>query len=816
MIDPVAHDLRFAWRTLRRSPWLTAAAAVSLALGIGANTTVFTFVRALLLPPLRVQEARRLVSIYTRDDKTPYYLPNSYLNYQDYRRMNGVFADMAAALSISVSLGKGLQSERIVGEIVSGNYFSVLGVKPILGRAFLPEEDRTAGSHLVAVVTHGFWTRRFGRDPRLVGSEIVLDGHGFTVVGVAPEGFRGTAIGVPVELWVPMMTHPQVMSTYSEWVDQRRVLVFDVFGRLNARVGLKEAEAALRVIASRLEQDYPEANKGRTVKLIPLQEARLGPNARGVVVLTSGFLMVVVGLVLLIACVNLANLLLARTAGRRREIGIRVAVGASGGRLIQQLLTESLVLAFLGGALGLVFAAWATRLLWTMRPPSLASALLDLQLDGQVLLFTAMAALATGIAFGLAPALQASRADVVSALKDQGTASSGPRRFVVKNLLVVAQVCGSVVLLIVAALFVRSLQQANGIDPGFRVDDVVTMSLEPGLYGYGEEQSRSLYRDVVDRSRGLPGVRTVALAERSPMGGGLFRSVTVEGREAGTSDRAVLVMSNVVGPGYFEAVGIPLLRGRDFSERDIKGSPQVAIVNETMARRQWPGQSALGRRFKLGGRDSSFEVVGVARDSKYGSLGEDPQPFLYLPLEQNFTPAMRLHLRASGDLASSVSALRSAVQRVDENVPVSDVRTLRQQLSDSLWLPRMGAALLGTFGLLGMVLTMVGLYGVMENAVTLRTREMGIRMALGGPPRHVLAVVLKEGITLVGVGLGVGLAVALAVTRLLSRLLYGVGAADPWSFLAAMALLVAVGIIAAYVPAKAATRVDPMVALRYD
>jgi predicted permease len=815
-MSTLVQDLRFTGRMLRKSPGLTAAAALSLALGIGANTAVFTFVNALLFPTLPVREPHRLISVYTRTDKAAYYLPTSYPNYQDYRRLNTVFADVAAHLRLPLSLGRGQDSERILGEIVTANYFSTLGVTPMLGRAFLPEEDTGSGTGAVAVASHALWKGRFHEDPALVGKQVTLDGHAFTVVGVAPEGFRGTAVGAAVQMWVPMMMHPQVMSTYSAAVDQRRSLLFEVTGRLHPKFGLQEAQAAMRTLARQLEQEYPEANKGRTLSLVPLLQARLNPNARGVVVLSSGFLLVVVGLVLLIACVNLANLMLAKTAARQREIGVRVALGASRGRLLRQFLTESLTLSLLGGVLGLIFAAWATRFLWGLRPPALATIVLDLEPNLRVLLFTLGVAVVTGLAFGLTPALRASRADVVAALKEkEGSLGSGPRHFRMRNVLVVSQVCGSVVLAIVAALFVRSLREAHHIDPGFAVEDVLVMSLEPGLYGYDEVQGQALYRQVVERARGLAGVRSATLAAQVPMGGGSVRTVLLEGREEPASaESGKYVLVNTVGTRYFETVGIPLMQGRDFTDRDREGSPRVAIVNETMAQQYWPGQSALGSRFKFEGQEHHWEVTGIARDSKYSSLGEKAQAFAYVPLEQSYVPGVSLHLRTSGDPAASAAALRIEIQRVDDNVPPTGVQTLREHLSASLWLPRMGAVLLGFFGLIGVVLTVVGLYGVMANAVARRTHEIGIRMALGGTSRHVLALVLKQGMVLVVVGVIVGLAAAAAVTRVLARLLYGVGATDPATFVGAAALLIAVGALATYIPAKYATRVDPMVAVR--
>jgi putative ABC transport system permease protein len=573
----------------------------------------------------------------------------------------------------------------------------------------------------------------------------------------------------------------------------------------------------MQALAGQLEQQYPDENKGRTVSLVPLQEARMSPNERGVFVMTSAFLLAVVALVLLIACVNLANLLLAATVSRRREIGVRVALGATRKRLVRQLLTESLVLSLTGGILGLLLAWWGTRSLWALRPPSPVPIFLDLTPNGRVLAFTIAVSLVTGLAFGLAPALRASAGDVVASLKDEAAFGSGPRRFRLRSALVVSQVCVSLVVLIAATLFVRSVQKIQTIEPGFRVDDVLVISLEPGLYGYGEDRSRALYRRVTERARELPGVRSAALAARLPMSGGTGRTVVAEGRERqGAGERVPLVQTNIVGAGYFETIGIPILQGRDFSDRDVAGAPRVAIVNETMAKRYWPKEPALGKRFQVLEHRYYCEVVGIARDSKYVSPSEPAQPFFYLPLEQQFAPAMNLHLRTRGDPAAVADVVRSEIQRLDDNVSIFDVRPLRRHLAATLWMPRLGAALLGFFGMLGLLLTVVGLYGVLASSVAQRTHEIGVRMALGARARDVLGMVMKEGLLLVVVGLALGLAAALAVTRALSRLLYGVSATDPATFAGAAAVLIVVGALASYLPAKGATRADPMVALRSE
>lgn len=807
-------DLRLALRGLRRTPWMGLAAVLSLALGIGANTTVFTFVRALLFPELPVVESRRLVSVYTRDEKVPYHLPNSYPNFEDYRRLNPVFEDMAAHLRIPLSLGRAEEAERVLGEIVSGSYFSVLGLRPLLGRFFTSEEDRVEGAHPVAVVSHALWTRRFAADPRLPGKTIALDGHPFTVIGVAPQGFRGTGVTAAVEVWVPMAMHREVLSTYSAWMDQRASVLVEAFGRLKPRLGLQEADAAMKTVARQLQQEYPAANKGRSVVLVPLEDARINPDARGAIVLTSGLLLVVVGLVLLIACANLANLLMARALSRRREIGVRLALGATRQQLVRGLLVESLALSAVGGVLGFLFAGWAAQHLWAQRPASLSQAFLDIAPSPGVLAFTTLLSLATGLGFGLAPAFQAARADVLAALKDLAGSGGPPRRFRSRNLLVVSQVCGSLVLLVTAVLFVRSMQEAHGIDPGFRVDDVLVMSLEPGLYGYDEAEGRAYYERVRDEARALPGVRSATFAQNPPLGGGSARKVALEGQPE--EDRATYVPVNTVDRGYFETVGIPLLQGRDFDERDRREAPAVAIVNETMARKMFGEAAPLGRRFKLGSEPGFREVVGVARDSKYASLGENPKPFLYVPLAQSYAPGVYLHLRVSGEPSAFAGSLRGAVQAVDQTVRVAEARPLRQQLQASLWLPRLGASLLGFFGLLGLLLTVVGLYGVMAHAVGQRTQEIGVRMALGGRPGHVASLVLGEGMRLVAVGLGLGLLAAFGVTRLLSGLLYGVRATDPVLLGVTAVVLAAIAAVATYVPARAATRVDPALALRSE
>ncbi|MFQ5789195.1 MAG: ABC transporter permease [Acidobacteriota bacterium] len=822
-METVWKDLRYSIRTLAASPGFTGVAVLSLALGIGANTTIFTLINAVFLNPLPVEKPSELVALFTTDEKNKGgffdLAPVSYPNYEDYRNRNEVFTGLAAyAFPQPVSMWTEAEPEQVFAEMVTGNYFDLLGVRPSLGRFFLPEEDQTPGAHPVAVMSHGLWTRRFGADPAVLGTTVNLNGTSYTVIGVSPEGFKGVNVLFGPDFWIPTMMHEQILpAQFRDWFEERRALFFNVAGRLKPGITMEQAEANIKTIASALEQEYPEPNHARNAALRPLTEATIFPGIRSFLVLGGAVLMTVVGLVLLIACSNVANLLLARATVRRKEIAIRLSMGASRGRLVRQLLTESTLLGLMGGALGFLVAFWGRDFIWTFRPPLAQNVNLDLTLDARVLAFTLLLSLVTGVLFGLAPALQSSRADVVDTLKEETrTAGRGRRRFNLRSALVVAQVALSIVSLIAAGLFLRSLQGAHEIDPGFETQNLAVMTISPGQRGYDRPRGEQFYRQVAERVETLPGVRSVSWASNLPLFGGFQRSVFIEGQEGQEEGGGILVLTNIVDLEYFETAGIPLRRGRNFTSADREDSVNVVIINETMAERFWPEQEPLGKRFQFYGDDFFQEVVGVAQTSKYITLGEDPQPCAYLPLRQNYSDTMSLYLRSEADPAAVLATARREVRALDPQIPINNVWTISEVIDQSLWAPKLGAGLLAALGVLALLLAAVGLYGVMAYTVNQRNHEIGLRMALGAGQPDVLKLVLKQAMSLVGVGLAMGLAVAFAVSRVVSTLLYGISATDPTTFAAVTVVLAGVALLASYLPAHRASRVDPLVALRYQ
>jgi predicted permease len=814
-------DLRYGLRMMWRVRTFTAAAILSIALGIGANTTIFTVVNAVFLRPLPVTEPARLISVYGTDGKnagnTLNYLPLSYPNYVDYRDRNSTFSALAAFGGLGVSLSNNGEPAQLNGLIVSGNYFDVLGVKAELGRTFLPEEDSTPGAHPVVVVSHALWRGRFGGDPNLLGKTLTLNNQGFTVIGVASEGFRGTAVIGDIDLWVPLAMHDQVLTGNArKFFNERRALIFNVVGRLKPGLSVEQAQTELQIIGRRLEQEYPRENEQRNVVLLPLTLTSVDPNQRALFVQAGGILLVIVGLVLLIACANVANLLLARVTARRKEMALRAALGAGRWRIMRQLLTESLLLSISGAAVGFLLAYWGRTLLWSFRPPFLNQNSLPLDFDTRVLGFTLLLSLLAGVIFGLAPALQATRTDLTTELKER-SAQSGQtkRRLHLRKLLIVGQVALSLVSLTGAGLFLRSLYNAQQLDPGFETEKLVVMSFNLGAQGYDEARGREFYRQVRERVGG-GGVRSTTLASNPPLAAGFMRSITIEGQEPPPGGRGVLTLTNIIGQKYFETLGIPVLRGRDINEADQDKAVRVAIINEAMARRFWPNGDALGKRFRFFGEDAPVAIVGVAGNSDSLNLGEPARPVIYLPLMQNYTPTATLYVRTAGDPNPMVATLRREVQALDPNLPLTGVSTISEIISRAIWAPRMGAALLCVFGLLALTLTAVGLYGVLAYTVNQRTTELGLRMALGAQKRHILGLVLKQGLILVLVGIIVGLATGLAGTRLVVHLLFGSPGADPVVFLGATSVLVAVAFLAIYIPARRAARIDPLVAMRTE
>jgi putative ABC transport system permease protein len=815
------NDMRFAVRLLARNPVLTLVAALSLGLGIGANTTIFSLVNEVFLRPLPLADPAALMSVFTADERNRQqafggFMPTSRLNFEDYRTRNEVFESLVAHGFTAVSLSGTGNPEQVPAEIVSPGYFETLGAPIAHGRSFTRDEEQTLGAAPVTVLSHGLWRRRFGGDPAIVGRTVTLNGRGFVVVGVAGEGFKGTnAIGGG-QLWLPFAMYRETTSgfTFDNW-DSRRALLFQMTGRLKPAISVEQASANLNAIAAALAQEYPNDNRGRSVTVVPLAQATINPAFRGNLVTAGALLMVIVGVVLLVACANVANLLLSRAAARRQEIAVRVSLGASRGRLLRQLLLESTVLGLIGGLAGWVLALWARPALQAMRPPFLPDDALAMSLDTTVLLFTGAVALATGLLFGLVPALQSSKPDLVTELKDRSSQPSGGRhRVTARNVLVVAQIALSFVALIGAGLFLRSLDRARAIDPGFDVDRVAVLSFDLATQGHAPEAAIERQRQILERVRAIAGVERAAFATATPLGdGGFARSVFLEGQDTTDARAGRLVQVNGVSDGYLQTIGIPLLRGRDFSPIDTATAPHVVIVNETMARQFWPNQDAIGKRFKFF-RDEAFtQVVGVARDSKYNFIGEDPQPFIYRPLQQDAQTAVTLTVR-SGNPEAALGLVRSMVQQMEPNMPLVGVFTMANVFDQALWGPRMAALLLVVFGVLALTLASIGVYGVMAYSVSQRSREMGIRVALGASSSQVRRMVLGQGLLLTCIGIAVGVGAALLLTRLVSSLLYGISATDPLTFAVIPAILIAVATLALYIPARRASRVDPVIALR--
>jgi predicted permease len=812
-METLLRDIRYGVRSLLKRPGFTAIAVVTLALGIGANTAIFSLVNTVLLRPLPVPHPEQLVEVYGTFHNGADYTIQSYLNYKDYRDRNDVFSGLMAYRFAPMSVSHEGRNERVWGYLVSGNYFDVLGVQPFLGRYFLPEEDKTPSSHPVAVISYGCWQKRFASGRDVVGQNLVLNGHVFTIVGVTPKGFNGTEIAYAPELFVPMMMAHEI-EPGSSWLDSRDSDNLFAVGRLKPGLTTAQAESALRTITLQLAKEYPQENEGRGVRL--LTPGLFIPDIRNSVISFSGVLMGVVALVLLLACVNMANLLLARATERRRELAIRLAVGASRARIVRQLVTESVLLSFAGGLGGLLLAAWINDLVASVKLPTDIALIFDLHLDWRVLTFALAVSLGTGIFFSLLPALQSSNPELVPALKDEA-AMAGFRRSRLRNSLVVAQVALSLVLLVCAGLVVRSLQVAQRTRPGFTPENAVALSFDLGLQGYTEEKGRAFQRELLQQTQSIPGVRSVALTSVLPLTLDYsYTSIYVEGQSTTGSTNLPVAVPNEISPGYFRTMEIPL-RGRDFTEQDDKEELRVAIINETFARRLLPGGDPIGRRFNFTGPDKPYwEVIGVAADGKYNSLVEDPKAAFYRPLLREYSTNATLVARTFGDPQSALAALRQELQRRDPTLPLYNVQTLADHMSVPLFPFRMAATVLLSFGILAIVLAAIGIYGVMSYVVAGRTREIGVRIALGASRRDVLLLIIGQGMTLALIGLGIGLLSAMGATQLLTKILFGVSAIDPLTFAGVSLLLALVAALACYIPARRATKVDPLVALRYE
>ncbi len=821
LLSNVRHALRVLWKT----PGVTIVAVLSLALGIGANTAIFTIINSVFLNPLPVKEPSSLAEVFTVDTQTATttnftLTPSSLPNYQDYREQNTVFSGLAAStFPIPLNWSGPAEPEQLPCMLVSANYFDLLGVPAYLGRTFLPDEDKKPGGNPVAVLSYSLWTKRFGADRGVIGRVITLNQQPYTVVGVAPRNFKGTfSLANPDAIWIPLSMRSQALSGFLlNYAEDRRFRWLFMIGRLKDGVGIRQAEANLKTIASALAAQYPNDNKGRTVSVASLSDSALGINQRRQFVLAGSVLMGVVGLVLLIACVNVANLLLSQAAKREKEFTIRAAMGANRAQLLRQLLTESSLLSLLGAAVGLVIAYWGRSALWSFRPPFLEANAIGLALDARVLGFTAAVAVLTGLLFGIVPALKASNPNLAEILKTGGRGNTmGWTHNRLRSLLVVAEMALALVALVGAGLFVRSMQNAQKMELGFESKNLFVFGFNLASQRYETERGLQFFRDAVERARSVPGVEAAAIATNAPLAGGIFGTVAREGEENNPNLRGTLVAFNEVSPDYFETLRIPRIRGRNFTEFDRDGSTPVAIVGQAMAKMLWPDQDAVGKRFFLVGLGGLYEVVGIVADSVQLAVGETPAPVAYFPVPQRYTPAVTLQVRTSGNPDALVGSVRAQVQQLDRNLPLTNVQTIEQILDQGLWAPRMGAALLGLFGLLALLLASVGIYGVLAYSVSQRTHEIGIRMALGAHPGQVLHLVLKEGMRLAAAGAGLGIVAAIFLMRLASDLLYEVSARDPLTYGSVALLLCAVAFLACYVPARRATGVDPLVALRYE
>ena len=807
IIGDLAQDLHYGVRMLVKNPSFTIVAVLALALGIGANSAIFSVVNTVLLRPLPYKNPGRLVMLW--EEATHLGFPKntpSPANFIDWRAQNTVFEAMAAMVERSFNLTGVGEPERFDGRRVSANLFDLLGVQPQLGRAFRAEEDKP-GSRVV-ILSNGLWQHRFGGDPRVIGQAVSLNGESYTVIGVMPGSFQ-----FPTrrdQLWVPLAFDAKEAAS-------RGNHFLEVIARMKPGVTLQQAQAEMSTIAARLAQQYPEENLRVGSVVTALQEQVVGDIKPALLVLLGA-----VGFVLLIACANVANLLLARAAARQKEIALRLALGAGRSRLTRQFLTESVLLAVIGGAVGLLLSIAGLRVLKTFIPDTISQAQ-AVSIDAKVLVFTGLVALVTGIIFGLAPAMQVSHLDINDTLKEGGRdAAGGTRGNRIRALLVIGEIAVSFVLLMGAGLLINSFMHLRNLHPGFRANDLLTMKIPLSEVKYPDKERRSpFYAEVLRRVQALPGVQSAAVAGNLPLTyDGDSMPIGIEGRTDPPPDQRPDVILRVVGPGYFSTMGIPLVRGRDFREQDKADSARVVIVSEKTARHFWPGENPIGKRLKPGSTSRNIpwiEIIGVVKDVRQNDFVSEPKMQMYMPYQQlnSFAPNA-LVVRTNVEPLSLAGAVRNAIWAVDKDQPVSNLRSMDEIVSEAVARQRFSMLLLGIFAALAMVLAAVGIYGVMSYSIAQRTREIGLRIALGAQKSDVLKMILRQGLRFVAAGLAIGLAASFALTRVMASLLFGISATDPATFAAISLVLIAVALLASYIPAVRAMKIDPMLALRYQ
>lgn len=812
----VVHDLRFALRRLLKSPGFFAMGVISLALGIGANTAVFSMLNGLLFRPLPVRDADRLVVVSTRFANVPYNAHVSYPNYRDLLERSRSIEDAVAFEPAHPGMAADEFAAKISGAAVTSNFFEFFGLVPSLGRFFAPHDDEALGSTPEIVLGHAFWQTRLGGDPSFVGRTVRLNGDPFEVVGVAPEGFRGAEVLVDPEFYAPMSMAEKVGAGQRE---DRGASNHRVLARPRPGVTAGQAQAEFDLLTAGLIEEHPERLSGMSLHVIPELRARPDVSIHGIMPAIATIFLAMVGLVLLIACANIANLVLVRGLGRKREMALRAALGATRGRLAWPLLAESLIVGLAGGALGLVAASWAAAGLEGIRPPSEIPFVFDYSLDGRVLAFTSLATLGTTLLFGLLPSIRASRTDLAQGMNDGGRgASEGRSGRRARSALVVAEFALAAVLLITAGLFWRSLQEAENTYLGFEPGGTLIATVSPNAAGYESDEASRLLERVLERARELPGVSDAAMASTVPLGfsasGGRFHP---EGVPLGPDERMHQALYSVVSDDYFETLRTPLLGGRALDARDDAEAPRVAVVNAAMAERFWPGQSAVGRRF-IDAQDRVLEVVGVVPTGKYQILGEDDWSFVFLPWAQRPRTEMSFHLRTDGDPEALAATFRALVREVAPAVPVSEVFPYDRFVRDGKGLMpfRLGSILMSAFAALGLALAAIGIFGALSYFVSSRTNEIGVRMALGADRGTVVSMVLGSGVRLAAVGLALGLIAALATASFVDPLLIGVEARDPLTYGLVVVFLVAVTLAACALPVLRAVRLSPVEALRHE